>query len=167
MRTLVRSLILIGLVIWVGGLIFFGAVLAPVAFRSLMPTFTSAAVGIHAAGTMVRDSLLRLHLIGLFCGVIVLLLAVIERTARMTFRNVAPQVVLLLAMLGLTAFSQFSIIPRMDSLLIQAGPAMYNATSNPAKEHFDGLHRLATDVDGIVLLCGLAVIILYARPEPD
>lgn len=167
MRTLVRSLILIGLVIWVGGLIFIGAVMAPVAFGSLAPSFSNFAIGIHSAGIMVRDSLLRLHGIGLFCGVVILLLAIIERTARLTVRNVAAPIVLLLAMLGLTAYSQFSVIPRMDSLLAQAGPAMYMPAVNPAKQEFNRLHGVATDLDGLVLLCGLAVIVLYARPEPD
>lgn len=167
MRTVVRSLILLGLVIWIGGILFFGAVMAPVAFGSLMPMFSDAAVGIHAAGTMVRDSLLRLHDIGLIAGVVLLLLCIIERVTRMTRRSIGPQLVLLAAMLALTAYSQFSIIPRMDNLIVQAGPAMYvPSATNPAKQSFNKLHSVATNLDGIVLLCGLALIVLYGRPEP-
>ena len=33
MQTLVRSFILIGLAVWVGGILFFGTVVAPVAFE--------------------------------------------------------------------------------------------------------------------------------------
>jgi hypothetical protein len=166
MRTLVRSLILLCLVVWVGGLLFFGAVVAPVAFGSIMPMFPDAATGLHIAGTMVRESLLRLHDIGLICGVILLLLAIIERTSRMTLRSIAPQLVLLAAMMGLTAYSQFSVIPRMDSLRIQAGAALDNpAASDPAKVDFNRLHGLSTRLEGIVLLCGLGLIVLYARPE--
>ncbi len=166
MRTLVRSLILLGLVVWVGGLLFFGAVVAPVAFGSVMPMFPDPATGLHVAGTMVRESLMRLHDIGLVCGVILLLLVVIERTARTTRRSIAPQLVLLAAMLGLTAYSQFSVIPRMDSLRIQAGAAMDNPSArDPAKVDFKRLHGLSTRLDGIVFLCGLGLIVLYARPE--
>jgi hypothetical protein len=68
MRTFLRSLILLVLVVWVGGLLFFGAVVAPVAFESLLPMFPDPAVGLQVAGTMVRDSLTHLHDIGLFCG---------------------------------------------------------------------------------------------------
>ena len=167
MRTLVRSLILLGLVVWVGGLLFFGAVVAPVAFGSLMPMFPDAAAGLHVAGTMVRDSLLHLHDIGLVCGVILLLLCIVERLARMTRRSIAPQLVLLAVMLGLTAYSQFSVIPRMDTLRVQAGPAMDNPeASNAAKVDFNRLHNLSSNLEGIVLLCGLGLIVLYARPEP-
>ncbi len=166
MRTLVRSLILLGLVVWIGGLIFFGAVVAPVAFGSVMPMLPDPATGLHIAGTMVRDSLLRLHDIGLVCGVILLLLVILERTGRTTRRSIAPQLVLLAAMLGLTAYSQFSVIPRMDSLRIQAGPALDNpAASDPAKVDFNRLHNLSTRLEGIVFLCGLGLIVLYSRPE--
>ena len=65
MRTLLRSLILLALVVWVGGMLFFGAVLAPVVFGSVMPMVPDPALGLHVAGTMVRISLLRLHDIGL------------------------------------------------------------------------------------------------------
>jgi hypothetical protein len=168
MRTLLRSLILIGLVVWVGGLIFFGAVEAPAIFRTVLPMFPERAFGMHIAGALVRTSLVRLHEIGLFCGVIVLLLAILERAARMTFRNVAPQVVLLLAMIGLTAYMQFSVIPRMDALRVQAGTALDTlGMNNLAKEKFGKMHDLATRLEGVTLICGLAVIVLYARPEPN
>lgn len=167
MRTLVRSLILFGITIWVGGLLFFGAVVAPVAFGSIMPMVSDPSQGLHIAGTMVRDSLLRLHDIGLICGVILLLLFIVERAARMTRRTIGPQLVLLAVMLGLTAYSQFSVIPRMDSLRMQAGNTLDNpAATDPAKVDFNRLHNLSTRLEGVVLLCGLGLIVLYARPEP-
>ena len=167
MRTVVRSLILLGLAIWVGGIIFFAAVVAPVAFGSVMPMLSDPVLGLKIAGTVVRLSIVRLHDIGLVCGVILLLLCVIEKTARLTRRSIAPQLVLLAAMLALTAWSQFSVIPRMDTLRIQAGAAMDNpAATVPAKVAFNRLHNLSTRLEGIVLLCGLGLIVLYARPEP-
>jgi len=167
MRTLVRSLILFGLVVWVGGIIFFAAVVAPVAFGWVMPMVGDPARGLQIAGTMVRISIVRLHDIGLVCGIILLLLCIIEKTARLTWRSIAPQLVLLAAMLALTGYSQFSVIPRMDALRIQAGPAMDNPSMTvPAKVDFNRLHNLSTRLEGIVLLCGLGLIVLYARPEP-
>ena len=100
MRTLVRSLILLGLAIWVGGIIFFAAVVAPVAFGWVMPMVGDPAHGLQVAGTMVRISIVRLHDIGLICGIIILLLCIIEKTARLTWRSIAPQLVLLAAMLA-------------------------------------------------------------------
>lgn len=167
MRTLVRSLILIGLVIWVGGIIFFAVVVAPVAFGWVMPMVGDPVHGLQVAGTMVRISIVRLHDIGLICGIIILLLCIIEKTARLTLRSIAPQLVLLATMLALTAYSQFSVIPRMDTLRIEAGAALDNPSATvPAKVDFNRLHNLSTRLEGIVLLCGLGLIVLYARPEP-
>jgi hypothetical protein len=166
MRTFLRSLILLALVVWVGGLLFFGMVVAPVAFGSLMPMFPDPALGLHVAGTMVRDSLLHLHDIGMTCGIILLFLCVAERVTRATRRSVGPQLLLIAVMLGLTAYSQFSVIPRMESLRIQAGPAIADpASTNPARVDFNRLHNLSTSLEGVVLLCGVGLIVLYARPE--
>ena len=167
MRTLLRSLILLAIVVWMGGLLFFGAVVAPVAFESLMPMFPDPAVGLQVAGTMVRDSLTRLHDIGLFCGAALLLLCIIECVTRATRRSIGPSILLVAVMMGLTAYSQFSVIPRMETLRIQAGPAIADPSStNPARLDFNRLHNLSTSLEGIVLLCGIGLIILYARPEP-
>ena len=167
MRTLLRSLILLALAIWVGGLLFFGAVVAPIAFGTLMPMFPDPAVGIGVAGAMVRNSLLHLHAIGLVCGIALLVLCIAERVTRATRRSIAPQLVLIAAMVGLTAYSQYSVIPRMESLRIQAGAAMADpASANPARLDFNRLHNLSTSLEGIVLLSGLGLIVLYARPEP-
>ncbi len=167
MKTFVRSLILLCLVVWVGGLLFFGAVVAPVAFGSLMPMFPDPAFGVHVAGTMVRNSLLHLHDIGLVSGLVLLALCIVERVAKVTRRSIAPQLVLLAVMMGITAYSQFSIIPHMEALRIQAGAAIDNpASTDPAREDFNRLHSLSTNLEGIVLVCGLGLVVLYARPEP-
>ena len=167
MRTFLRTLILLSLVVWVGGLLFFGLVVAPVAFGNLMPMFPDPAVGLSVAGVMVRNSLLHLHSIGIVCGIVLLVLCVAERVTRATRRSIAPPLILIAVMLGLTAYSQFSVIPRMESLRIEAGPAMADpASTNPARVDFNRLHNLSTSLEGIVLLAGLGLIVLYARPEP-
>jgi hypothetical protein len=166
MRTFLRSLILLALVVWVGGLLFFGAVVAPVAFEWLMPMFPDAATGLQVAGTMVRESLTHLHDIGLFCGAILLLLYVVERITGTTRRSIAPPILLTSVMMALTAYSQFSVIPRMETLRLKVGAAMADlGSTNPARLDFNRLHKLSTSLEGIVLLCGIVLIILYARPE--
>jgi Domain of unknown function (DUF4149) len=168
MRTFLRTLILLAMVVWVGGLLFFGAVVAPVAFESLLPMFPDPALGLQVAGTMVRESLTHLHDIGLFCGAVLLLLYIVERVTRTTRRSIGPPILLTVVMMGLTAYSEFSIIPRMDALRLKAGPAMADpASSDPARLNFNRLHNLSTSLEGIVLVCGIGLIVLYARPEPS
>ncbi|HEX4022939.1 MAG TPA: DUF4149 domain-containing protein [Acidobacteriaceae bacterium] len=168
LRTAVRALLLFCLVVWLGGLLFFGAVVAPVAFGILMPMIPDPAFGLHVAGTMVRNSLLQLHWMGLIAGAAMIFLCAVERGMQWTRRSVVPYFVVLGVMLALTAFSQFSIIPRMETLRLQAGSAIDNPTSdNPARVEFNRLHNISTQLEGGVLVGGLVLVVLLARPEPQ
>jgi hypothetical protein len=161
MRTLFQSLVYLVLGLWLGALLFFGAVLAPVAFSQLPPLFPTPAAGIHAAGMVVGTSLVRLHWIGLFCGLIFLVAMVLSRAH---YRMIIPQAALVLAMMALTAYSQFSIIPRMNTARDSIGGNVDAvAPDNPGRKIFDSLHRTSTHVEGLVLLCGLGALVATAH----
>ncbi len=167
-RTLLRGLLLFCLSVWLGGLIFFVAVVAPVAFGRLMPMFTDPVWGVHVAGTMVRSSLIVLHWMGLAAGAAMICLLATERALAWTRRSMMPAFFVLAWMMGLTAFSQFSVIPRMEMLRVQAGAALDQPDSdNPAREQFNRLHQFSTQIEGGVMLGGLVLIGLLARPEPE
>ncbi len=166
MQTFIRSLILLALVLWVGGLLFFAAVVAPVAFGPVLHMIPDPATGFHIAGAFVRISLVRLHTIGMACGFLLILLTLFEKATLSTRRSIRPHMVLLVVMLVFTAISQFAIIPRMEVLRTQFPSVIDNSVStSPARTQFNRMHRLSTQVESGVLLCGLALIVLYARPE--
>ena len=161
MRTLFHSLVYLALGLWLGMLIFFGAVLAPIAFSQLPPLFPNVAAGLHAAGVVVGGSLSRLHGIGLLCGLIILVVLVLARTH---YRTIVPQLVLVLLMMGLTAYSQFSIIPRMETARDSIGGNVDAvADNNPGRQIFESLHRTSTHVEALVLLCGIAALVATAH----
>jgi len=150
-----RYLMLLSLVVWIGGLIFFAFVLAPAAF-SVLPTR-------HLAGNVVGRSIDILHWMGIFCGLIYLSTSLLySYTTRGTARFLAARNVLLVLMLGLTLISQFGIIPRMDTLRASMGEIDSVAPNNPARMQFDALHVWSTRVEGGVLLLGLVVVYLTA-----
>jgi hypothetical protein len=160
-RTLFHSLVYLVLGLWLGALVFFGAILAPIAFSQLPPLFATPAAGIHAAGMIVGGSLLRLHWIGLFCGLIFLLVSVL---ARAHYRTIIPQALLVLVMMLLTAYSQFSIIPRMDTARDSVGGNVDAvAANNPGRQIFDRLHQRSVHVEALVLLCGLGALVATAH----
>jgi len=160
-RTLFHSLVYLVLGLWLGALVFFGAVLAPIAFSQLPPLFATPAAGIHAAGMIVGGSLVRLHWIGLFCGLIFLVVSVL---ARAHYRTIIPQAVLVLLMMLLTAYSQFSIIPRMDTARESVGGNVEAvAANNPGRQIFDRLHQRSVHVEGLVLLCGVGALVATAH----
>ena len=112
MKTLLRALILILIVLWLGGVMFF-PVVAATAFSSLPDT--------HAAGTIVGKCLRILHYEGLFAGTFLIVLLLAAHRFRAYTRNIGLPVFFALAMLALTAFSQFWIIPKMENYRIATG----------------------------------------------
>ncbi len=150
-----RFLLLLALIVWVGGLIFF-TVVAGISF-SVLPTP-------HLAGLVVRQSLIILHWMGIVSGVVFLGASLLyERLAKGSFHVVSAGNVLVFLMLVLTGISQFAIIPRMDKLRDTLGDVASAAASNPLRIQFDALHVWSTRVEGGVLLAGLVVTYLTAR----
>ncbi len=164
MRNLLSTLSLLLLGLWLGALVFFGFV-AKVAFDSLPPLFPNHPAGIHAAGLVVGGSLGWLHTLGLVCGIVFLLFTlVLSRFVH--WHSYAPQALLVLAMLVLTAYSQFSIIPRMNTARDSVGGEVTAvAENNPGREIFDHLHQQSTHVEGAVLICGLVAFLFAGRPQ--
>ena len=93
---------------------------------------------------------------GILCGIAVLVLLLLGSPH---FRNIVPQIALVVVMLALTAYSQFSIIPRMDTARDSVGGNIEAvAADNPGRQIFDRLHVLSVRVEGVVLLCGIAAL---------
>jgi uncharacterized membrane protein len=150
-----RFLMLLSLICWIGGLIFFAFVLAPTAFQVLPNT--------HLAGNVVGRALSKLHWIAIISGIIYLVSSLLySRLTDGTAHVFAGRHVLLCLMLALTLVSQFWIIPRMDTLRAQVSDFSSVPIDNPARVQFDALHVWSTRVEGAVLLLGLVVVYLTA-----
>ena len=154
-----RFLVLLSLVVWIGGIIFFAFVLAPTAFNipAVLPNT-------HLAGNVVRIALSKLHWIAIGSGIVFLISSLLySRLTEGTAQVFAARHVLLCAMLALTLVSQFGIIPRMDTLRASLGDVASAPIDNPERIQFDALHVWSTRVEGAVLLLGLVVVYLTAQ----
>jgi hypothetical protein len=153
--TILRFLMLLALAVWLGGLIFF-PVVAHTAFTVLPST--------HAAGLVVRGTLLTLHWMAFISGAIFLASSLIHnRATQGRFRALGLSHMLVLAMLALSAISEFHIIPRMDALRASAGEMASLAADSPIRQQFDSLHTWSTRLEGTVLVLGLIVLYSTAR----
>jgi hypothetical protein len=161
MPYLARVLRLLSLVVWIGGIIFFAFVMAPVAFHNLPSP--------HEAGIVVRGTIGILHIMGFVCGglfLIATLLLLPGSTTRVK-SNLLTQTALVALMLAVTAVSQFGVIAPMESDRLQAGGIIESVPpTNPARIHFERLHILSERLEGAVLFLGLGVCLLLAR-QPD
>lgn len=154
MKTLVRALLFLLVSIWLGGLLFFPFV-AYYAFTTTTET--------HIAGTIVRKCLLTLHYEGLFAGALIVILLLVAQSIKALPRSVVAPVAVTLLMLGLTAFSQFSIIPRMERYRLAAGGAIDAVgQDDPNRVAFNRLHVASTNVEKGVMVAGLVLVVLLA-----
>jgi hypothetical protein len=149
-----RFLMLLSLVVWIGGIIFF-SVLAPTAFH-VLPTRL-------LAGTLVGNLLTKLHWIAVGSGIVYLISSLAySRVTDGTAHIFAMRHVLICLMLALTLFSQFWITPRMHTLRAQVANFDAAALNDTARVQFDALHAWSTRVEVTVLLLGLAVVYMTA-----
>ena len=156
--SIIRFLMLLSLVVWVGGIIFFAFVLAPTVFHpGILPSR-------QLAGAVVSRSLGILHGIGLVCGVVFLAASIIDSLTMTGMAAVfSARNLLVCAMIGLTLISMFAISTRMlalrnDMVFIDDVPH-----DDARRVEFNRLHVWSTRLESAVLLLGLAVIFLTSR----
>jgi hypothetical protein len=153
MTLFLRIIRLIALAAWVGSLIFFGTV-AKDAFTTLPDA--------HTAGALVRAALISLHHLGMIAGAIYFLITfALLATQGDSHPARAAELALIVAMLGLTLYSQYSILPRMESDRLSLGGDVATSPADaPAHLHFDRLHKLSVRIEGAVLIEGILLFIL-------
>jgi uncharacterized membrane protein len=154
MSTFLRVIEFLGLSLWLGSDVFLSFVVAPGAFRILAPSRDQA-------GAIVGYGLWWMHIIGVVCG-IAILLARMLRTR--TFASLATPVALcVVLMILLTVVSQHAVSPKMAALRVQMGSIQATASDSPLLAEFGRLHRLSASLEGCVILAGLAAIFLMVR----
>jgi uncharacterized membrane protein len=147
---------LLALIVWIGGIIFFSFVEAPTLFMVLPTT--------RMAGDVVSASLGKLHWIGLIAGIVFLVCSLLcDQLRHGKLHPFAASHVFVFLMLLLTAYSQFSITPRMRDLRAEMQSATNLPASDPRRLEFDRLHARSTRVEGTVLFLGLGVVALTGR----
>ncbi|HWF03751.1 MAG TPA: DUF4149 domain-containing protein [Candidatus Angelobacter sp.] len=155
-----RFLILLTLIVWIGGIIFFAFVEAPTLFTVLPTT--------KLAGDVVSASLSKLHWMGLISGIVFLIASLLYNWQK--HDQIKPFVlshVFIVLMLALTAYSQFGISPRMRELKAEMQNADSSSPNHAQRAEFDRLHEWSTRLEGGVLLLGLGVVFLTARRNTD
>src|SRR5258708_14524574 len=153
MTSLLRTLEFLGLSLWLGSDVFLSFVVAPRAFRILASR--------DQAGAIVGNGLWGMHLIGVICG-IAILVARLLRTR--TFAGLtAPAALCGVLMIFLTVVSQHAVSPKMAALRVQMGSIQATAADSPLLAEFGRLHRISASLEGGVILAGLAALYLMVK----
>lgn len=154
--TVLRFLMLLSLVVWVGGLIFFAFVMAPAAF-AVAPTR-------QVAGALVGRCLAVLHYMGIVSGVVFAGTSMAYSAVTLGRAEAfAPRHLAVYLMLALTLGSQFGISPRMHQLRTAMVDIDRVPQDDARRVEFDRLHVWSTSLEGGVLLLGVVALLLTAR----
>jgi hypothetical protein len=158
LRGTIRYVAFLALAIWLGSLVFFALVEAPVAFATLSST--------HLAGQVVALSLTRLHGIAIVCGLL-LIGCLLLLGAEGRHKALIAGLMLTTAMLILTLASQFVVIPRMEAYRIHAGGDITLAPrDNPDYVAFNRLHHISEHLEEAVLIGALVLLgVMVHRPS--
>jgi uncharacterized membrane protein len=153
MSNIFRTLEFLGLSVWLGSDIFLSFVVAPGAFRVLASR--------DQAGAIVGFSLTKMHLLGIACGLAILLVRLLRTKSFDSI--VAPSALCVFLMIVLTAVSQIAVSPKMAALRAQMGSIQATAVDSPLLAEFAKLHQVSVSLESGVLLAGIACMFLMVR----
>ena len=154
MSNIFRTLEFLGLSVWLGSDIFLSFVVAPGAFH--LP-----ALNRDQAGAVVGFALTKMHLIGIACGVVILLMRLLRTKSFASLA--APAALCVVLMIALTAISQTAVTPKMAALRLQMGSIQTTAADSPLLAEFSKLHRTSVTLESGVLLAGIACVFFMVR----
>jgi len=153
MTSLLRTLEFLGLSLWLGSDVFLSFVVAPRAFRILASR--------DQAGAIVGNGLWWMHLIGVTCGIAILVARLLRTRTFATLT--APAALCVVLMILLTVVSQHAVSPKMAALRVQMGSIQATAADSPLLAQFGKLHRISVTLESGVLLAGLAAMYLMVK----
>lgn len=142
-----KFILLLTLSLWLGGIIFFTTVEAPVILNHLPDRVLG--------GAIINQSLEKLHWLGIICGLVFLLASLLRSyAATHETRLLTLPHFTVIVMLACTAISQRLILPAIAQLRA--------AQSDPAvAAQFRHLHNWSVGLESAVLLLGL--LLLYSQ----
>ena len=151
-----RFLMLLSLVVWIGGIVFFASVVAPTVF-TVLPTH-------DLAGKVVNRSLGTLHWMGLISGVVYLVCSLLYSRFSSGFAHpFAARHVLIVLMIALTAVSLFVVTAKMNTLRADMGVIDNVPQSDSHRVEFNQLHGWSTRLEVGVLVMGLVTLWLTGK----
>jgi hypothetical protein len=158
----IRFIALAALVVWLGGMVVLGLLVAPSTFRVLQTQDPVA--GRVLAGALFGEILRRFYILAYACGAIVLLCLVI-----MKFVGPPPQAFLVRAaivvvMLGLAGYAGVPVAHEIAQLQSRvSGPINKLPETDPIRMRFDRLHATSTTLMTVNMALGLVLLSWYIR----
>jgi uncharacterized membrane protein len=158
----VRYIYVLALVAWLGGMVTIGAVVAPVAFRSLEQR--DPVEGRARAATLVGDVLRQFHTVGYVAGAVMLTALVTMRVVGPRPRGFGLRVTLIAAMLAATVATGMLVDPQIARLRASSGVPIASLPDGDARRvAFGRLHATSTSLMALAIAGGLLLCLWETR----
>ena len=159
---MLRYLYVVALVVWVGGLVVGGAVVAPSVFGVLQAW--NASEGRVLAGQVFGDVLLRLTWLSYAMAAVMFVTLTLHRLLGARPVKYGVRVGIMGLMLAMMLATGHRLIPQITAIQAQvSGPVSALAATDPRRVEFDRLHRLSNILFSITAVGGLALCFWEAR----
>ena len=159
---LLRYLYVVALVLWVGGLITAGALVAPSVFGVLQAWNESE--GRVLAGRVFGDVLLRLTWLSYVMGGIMFITLTLHRLLGARPVKYGIRVGIMAVMMLMMMYIGFYLLPGVDAIQAQvSGPMSALPESDPRRVEFDSLHGLSNILFSLTAIGGLALCFWETR----
>ena len=159
---LLRYLYILALVIWLGGMVVAGAIVAPSIFEVLAERNVAESTVI--GGAVFGEVLRRLHVLGYAMGSVMIVALGIRRL--IGSRPVANgiRIGIIAAMLAFSFYASIKIDPQVAKLTKDiGGPVASLPATDPRRVEFDALHQYSTWLFGLTAFGGLALLFWEAK----
>jgi hypothetical protein len=161
MRAL-RYVYVLALVIWLGGMVVLGAVVAPTTFQVLQTSVP--ATGRELGGAVFGAILERFHYVAYAAGAVLLITLSAMALLGPRPRGLAVRVGIVVAMLGVALYSGVVVFGTIETVQREAGGLPSRLPEGDARRvRFDELHTLSTRLMMINVVAALALLFWEAR----
>jgi uncharacterized membrane protein len=157
-----RYAYVLALVVWLGGMVVLGAIVAPATFQVLQASAPDA--GRALAGQLFGNILGRFHYVAYAAGGTLLVTLAIMAVLGPRPRHFAVRVALVGTMLLIAFYSGFIVLGTIDAIQAEVGglPSLLPA-GDARRVRFDSLHALSTRLMMVNLVGALTLLFWEAR----
>ena len=159
-----RYVYVLALVIWLGGMVTLGAIVAPATFQILQAS--APETGRALAGDLFGQILARFHYVAYAAGGLLVISIVAMAVLGPRPRAFAVRLAVIAAMLLVALYSGLIVLPTVDAIQLEAGslPSLLPAT-DPRRIRFDELHQLSTRLMMVNIVGALVLLYWEARDD--
>jgi len=157
-----RYVYVLALVVWLGGMVLLGALVAPTTFEVLQASEPVA--GRALAGDLFGAILSRFHYVAYAAGAILLVTLAVMAILGPRPASYAIRSAIIVMMLGVAVYSGFVVLRRVEAIQLEVGRLPSQLPAGDARRtEFDALHLLSTRLMLFDMLGALVLLYWEAR----